>query len=407
MPRTPLAWFNLSHDRVRFVLFVLGIVFAVVLMFVQLGFRGALLDSQTLIHEKLNADLVLISPNRQAVPMREPFPRHRLVQAAAVPGVAEVLPLYFDNGFGHIRGTHPDPARRNPTRPVRMIGVDPDAYLLKLPELDPADPRFLGDKLKAPGAALFDRNTRAGDAPGEAAFGPLAVGGTTEIAGRTVTFVGSVALGPDFTTDGVIIVSTATFHDLLRYRYGAANPESEADLGLVRLEPGADPQVIKAAIRAALARGAREPDVEVYTPDELVAREHRFWLTNTPIGFAFGFGMFMGFAVGMVICYQILSGDVTDHLPEYATMKAMGYPNRALAWVVIQEALILAVAGFAIGLGISWLAYLGLSDATGMPLRMSPGRAVTVFAATVSMCVLSGLIALVRLLRADPADVFA
>ena len=111
--------------------------------------------------------------------------------------------------------------------------------------------------------------------------------------------------------------------------------------------------------------------------------------------------------IGSLICYQILSGDVTDHLPEYATMKAMGYPNRTLAWVVIQEALILALVGYAVGMAISWLAYLGLSDATGMPLRMSFGRAATVFIATVGMCILSGLIALVRLLRADPADVFA
>jgi putative ABC transport system permease protein len=350
---------------------------------------------------------VLISPNRQAVPMREPFPRRRLAQAAAVAGVVDVRPLYFENGFGHMRGTHPDSTKRNPTRPVRIIGVDPDAFQLTIPELDPADPRYLGDKLKTPGSALFDRNTRAGDAPGEAAFGPLRVGGTTEIAGRNVTFVGSVALGPDFTTDGVVVLSAETFHDLLRYRYGALDPESEVDLGLVRLEPGADPQRVKALIREAVAHGAVEPDVEVYTPDELVAREHRFWLGNTPIGFAFGFGMFMGFAVGMVICYQILSSDVGDHLPEYATLKAMGYTNRYLAWVVIQEALILAVAGFAIGLVISWLSYLGLADATGMPLRMSSVRIVTVFVATVGMCVLSGLIALVRLMRADPADVFA
>src|SRR5579885_735898 len=133
--RTPLAWCNLTHDRVRFVLFVLGIVFAVVLMFVQLGFRGALLDSNTLVHEHLNADLVMVSPNRQALAMREPFPRRRLAQAAAVPGVAEVHPLYLENALGIMRNTNPDPDKRAPSRAVRVIGLDPNARLLTLPEL--------------------------------------------------------------------------------------------------------------------------------------------------------------------------------------------------------------------------------------------------------------------------------
>jgi putative ABC transport system permease protein len=146
--------------------------------------------------------------------------------------------------------------------------------------------------------------------------------------------------------------------------------------------------------------------VDVLTVAELIEREHRFWLGNTPIGFAFVFGMFMGFAVGTVICYQILSGDVSDHLSEYATLKAFGYRNRDLAWVVIQEALILAVAGYVVGLGVSWLAYDWLTEASAMPLRMTFGRAAVVFAVTVGMCIVSGLIALVRLVRADPADVF-
>ncbi|OWK36811.1 ABC transporter permease DevC [Fimbriiglobus ruber] len=407
MIRTPLAWFNLSHDRVRFALFVLGIVFAVVLMFMQLGFRGALLDSNTLVQYHLNADLVLVSPNRQLIAMREPIPRRRLTQASAVAGVARVRPLYLENGLGVMRNTNTNPARRTPSRAVRVIGLDPDAYLLSVPELDPDDPRFVGDKLQVPGTALFDRRTRADDeVPGQSVFGPLAVGTTTELAGRTITLVGSVEIGADFTTDGYLIVSTQTFADILRVPYTPGAPLADVDLGLIRLTPGADLEAVRAELKTVLAKGTDEPDVDVLTVAEYTARDQAFWLSNTPIGFAFGFGMFMGFAVGMVICYQILSGDVADHLPEYATLKAMGYRNSFLAWVVLQEALVLAVLGFVIGFGISWAAYGQVSDYTGMPLRMSVDRAVSVFVATVGMCVTSGLIALGRLLRADPADVF-
>jgi putative ABC transport system permease protein len=407
MMRIPLAWANLSHDRVRFALFVLGVVFAVVLMFIQLGFRGALLDSNTLVQEHMNADLILVSPGRQALALREPISRRRLAQAAGVPGVRAVYPLYTENAIGMLRNTNPNPAARGASRAVRVIGLDPDAFLLNLPELDPNDPRFLGDRLKTPETALYDRRSRRNDAdPDQSVYGPLKPGVQTELTGRTITLVGGFDLGPDFTTEGTLIVSTETFADILRQPFTAGAPLADVDFGLVRLEPGADREQVRAAIWSVVNRGSPEPDVDVLTRQELIEREHAFWLNNTPIGFAFMFGMFMGFAVGTVICYQILSGDVSDHLPEYATMKAMGYRNRALAGVVLRESLILAVSGFVIGLAISWAAYWWLTQASGMPLRMTAGRVLTVFAATVGMCIVSGLIALLKLLRADPADVF-
>jgi putative ABC transport system permease protein len=408
MPRTPLAWYNLTHDRVRFALFVLGVVFAVVLMFMQLGFRGALLDSNSLLHERIRADLVLVSPNRSMLPMREPFSRRRLIQAEAVPGVRSVHPLYIDNGAAVLRNTDPDPDRRGPSRAVRVVGVDPDAFLLDFPELDPSSPRYLGDRIQAPGTALFDRKShRDPDDPTRSIFGPLVEGARTELAGQNLILVGGFDLGPDFTSEGMLIVSAETFADLLRRPVTLGAPLADVDLGLIRLEPGADVEAVRDAIRREIARGSGgDPEVNVLTVPELIEREHRFWLGNTPIGFAFVFGMFMGFAVGTVICYQILSGDVSDHLAEYATLKAFGYRNWDLAWVVIQEALILAVAGYVVGLGLSWLAYGWLTEASAMPLRMTVGRALIVFAVTVGMCILSGLIALVRLVRADPADVF-
>lgn len=407
MPRTPLAWANLTHDKVRFGLFVLGIAFAVILMFVQLGFRNALLDSNTQLHDHLRCDLVLISPNRQAVAMMESFPRQRLEQIRAVPGVREVHPLYLDNGLGRLRDTNANSADRGPSRAIRSIGVDPEAHLLDLPELDPSSATAV--RLKTPGTALFDRRTKADpDRPGQTLYGPLAEGIETELSGRRVRMVGSVALGTDFTCDGTLVMSDQTFLNALRRPVGfpSDSPAAQVDLGLVRLEKGADRATVAARIREEVSKGEPEPDVLVFTVDELKKREETFWLNNTPIGFAFGFGTFMGFAVGVVICYQILSGDVTDHLPQYATLKAIGYGNGYLAWVVLQESLILAVLGFAVGLGVSWAAYEALTATTGMPLRMTADRIAWVFAATVLMCAASGLIALIGLLRADPADVF-
>ncbi len=399
-----LAWSNLTHDRRKFALSVLGVGFAVVLMFVQLGFRGGLLDAQTQLPETLAADLVVLSPGRQMVGGPETFPRRRLTQAAAVPGVREAWPLFL--GFAPLRDTAGDERRRSPNRLVRVIGLDPGAGLLAVPELDPGDGRFLGRRLVEPGAAIFDRRARPGK-PGETVFGRLADGVTTELAGRRLTLVGGFDLGADFTSDGTLVVSTDTFADLLRRPYTPGDPLAEVDFGLVRLDPGADVAAVRAKLAAELARGeAADPDVLVLKPAELADREQAFWRGNTPIGYAFGFGLVMGVAVGLVICYQILSGDVADRLPEYATLKAIGHPNRTLAAVVFQQAVILAVAGYLVGLLVSAAAYWLLGDLTGLPLRLTPGRLAGVAAATLLMCVGSGLLAVGKLLRADPADVF-
>ena len=401
-----LAWANLTHDRRKFALSVLGVGFAVVLMFVQLGFRGGLLDGQAQLPALFDADLVVLSPGRQMVASRETFPRRRLAQARAVPGVAAAHPLFLD--FAELRDTRPDAADRRPNRLARVVGVDPAARLLKLPELDPADRRFLGDELARPGAALFDRRSRPGGrGPGDTVFGQLQAGLTSELAGRRVTLVGGFDLGADFTADGTLVLGTDTFADYLRRPYTLGPPLADVDFGLLRLDPGADVGRVRAAVLAELLRGeAADPDVLLLTPAELADRERAFWLANTPIGFAFGFGLVMGFAVGLVICYQILSGDVADRLPEYATLKAIGHPNRFLAGVVLGQALVLAAGGFVLGLAVSAGAYAVLAGATGLPLALTPGRVGLVAAATLVMCGASGLLALRRLVRADPADVF-
>lgn len=405
MRNPPLAWANLTHDRMRFGLFIAGVTFAVVLMFVQLGFRNALLDSNTLIQEKLRADLVLVSPSRQAIAMHESFPRRRLSQVSAVEGVQSVQAMYIENITAFMRDTNPDATKREPTRAVRVIGVDPEGYALDMPELDPRQQKT--QTLQRPGSAWFDRLSKHDPArPGQSIFGPLEVGLTTELTGQDIELTGGFDLGSDFTTDGTLIVSDRTFLRLLRENSTYGAPSADVDLGLVRLEPNTNVEQAKAAIRRAVETGERDPDVEVLTKDEYRDRERTFWLNNTPIGFAFGFGMAMGFVVGIVICYQILSGNVADHLSEYGTLKAIGYSNLRLAWVVLQEALILAVVGFALGALVSYGAYALLTSQTGLPLRFTVDRCVWLFITTVAMCCLSGIIALIALFRADPADVF-
>jgi putative ABC transport system permease protein len=402
--RVPLAWLNLTHDLRRFVLFSLGIALAVVLIFVEYGFRNALLDSNDLLIQKLNADLAVVSGRYSALPFRESFARHRLSQIAALPGVRSVHPLYMQY-LVPVRNPAEPPEKRPPNRPIRVIGVDPEAYLLKFPELDPAPfaARSHVDELKELGRALFDRGGKTSiDNHSESIFGAMVPGVETDLAGQRIHIVGEVDLGSDFGAEGTLIMSEESFIQLLRRPYSLGDPRADVEIGLVRLDPAADRSAVELKVRNAFPEG----DLDVLTIDELMERERRFWLGNTPIGFVFGLGMALSFIIGMVICYEILSSDVADHIAEYATLKAIGYRNRYLSMVVIQQALLMAASGFLPGMGASWVVYRWLSYMTSLPMWMTPGRVALVLGLTVLMCAGSGLLALRKAQQVDPAEVF-
>ena len=158
---------------------------------------------------------------------------------------------------------------------------------------------------------------------------------------------------------------------------------------------------VQERLRARLA-----PDVIVLTRPEFVGREVDYWNGATPIGYVFTFGAIMGIVVGAIIVYQILFSDVQDHLREYATLKAMGYPHGYLTGVVLREAALLATLGFLPGVAATLWLYGHAGAATRLPIEMSAERMAVVLALAVAMCCVSGVLAIRKLRSADPASVF-
>jgi putative ABC transport system permease protein len=374
-------------------------------MFMQYGFRNALLDSSGLLIERFNADLVLVSGRSDTVATDESFSRRQLVRAAGVPGVRSVVPLYIEQNLSVLRDTSPELEHRRPSRHIRVIGLEPDGEPLLIPELDPAPgrPGSFAAALNEPGTALFDRHSMPDRTrPASSLFGPLEHGLETELAGRRLRLIGGFELGIDFNSEGTLIVSRETFAHLLRLPYYPGDPFDQIQIGLIRTEPGAPVAEVQRRLREALTEG----DVLVFTKQELLEREKDYWRDETPIGFVFDLGVAIGFLVGIVICYQILSSDVADHLPEYATLRAIGYPGRYLNLVVLQQGLMLALGGFLPGLALSVVMYWYLHEATGLPLRLTVWRCAYIFLLTVAMCSVSAWLALRKAREADPAEVF-
>ena len=382
--KVPLAWNNLTHDRRRLLLAVSGVAFAVLLMFLQLGFRNALFDSTVAFIEALDADLVVAAAGSYTLAIADPFPRRRLEQAHGVEGIAVAEPLYLERSLAPLYG-----GSGNVGRPIRLVACDPEAAPFRDPVV-----RAQAPLLREPFTALVDTCSKED-------FGPLAVGTEVNVAGKRVRVIGDFTLGTDFATDGTMLVSTRTLHELVPHRYPNADGEGNVDLGVVTVRAGA----AVADVQRRLA-GSLPDDVAVFTKREFVAREREFWRRSTPIGFVFGLGLALGFVVGVVVCYQVLATEISDHMAELATLKAMGYPPRYFLRLVVEESLYLATLAFLPGLATAAAAYWWLGAVTGLPMRLSLARAAAIFGLTLTMCVVSGLLAIRRLHSAAPADLF-
>ncbi len=377
-----LAWRQLTHERAKLIAAVLGVLFACVLVFMQLGFRDALYTSIKKLPSDLQGDLFIQHKQTEALWRTIPFPRQQAWRAMAHPDVVRVMPLYV------AQTPWKNPVTQT-KRTLMVFGVEPNDAALMLVDST------------VPPAALTRENTVIFDALSRPEFGPVAEllqqgPFPTEINDRRMDVLGTFKLGASFAADGNIATSEQNFMRIFPQR-----PVNMIDVAVVRLKAGADVQAAKLGLRALL-----DENVYVFDKAEIIAYEESYWKNNVPVGFIFGFGVVMGLVVGMVIVYQILFTDITNHLNEFATLKAMGYSQSYLYKVVFASSVLLAVIGFIPGLALA----VGLYDMTEgviyIPMPMPLSKIISVFAMVLVMCMLSGALAMRKMRSANPADMF-
>ncbi|HEX2135659.1 MAG TPA: ABC transporter permease DevC [Microvirga sp.] len=381
--RLPIGWLQLVHNKTRLAAALAGVAFATVLVLMQLGFLGALVGSIRLPYDQMSADLLISASDMNTLADGSPLPRQRMFEALSVNGVAKATPLYY----GKVEWKQPDGTIRN----LDVFGIDPSAETFRNPAINA---RL--SELSLADVALIDSRTR--NVP-EDLFAGIAAGRpyVFELKGRTITVVGTFEIGGGFAADGYLVVSDQTFLRLFPQRVSGAPNHI-----LLTLTPAADPGRTLERLRAVLPAY----DSTARTVQEAVAKDQSFQTTQRPVGLVFGFGVAIGILVGSIVVYQVLSTDVADHLKEYATFKAIGYPQRFFLGIVFEEALILAVFGFVPGLLVALGLYAVVAAVTGLPVAMTGLRAVLVLVGTLAMCMLSGALATRKLARANPADLF-
>lgn len=383
LKRLPLGWLQLVSNKFRFAAAAAGVGFACILVFVQLGMMGSFSEATRISYGAFNADIMISASDANTLTDGSNVARRRMFQALSVPGVREACPLFV----GKTQWQLPDGSKIE----FKTIGIDPARIAFIGPAIGDTD------SLKLSNYALLDRNARGLD-PDLLAKVSTDDPVRFEAGGQQLTIVGTVTFGGGFADDGSMVVSDQTFMRLFPAR-SSGGPNHI----LLKVADGEEAGVIAERIRQVLT-GVNSLKIRTYA--KAIDQDVEYQTTRRPTGLIFGFGVAIGIIVGIVIVYQILSTDVADHLREYATFKAMGYGHRYFRSIVLEEAVILAVAGFFPALLISLGIYSVMKEATGLPIAMSPERAFFVFLGTVASCAMSGMIAMRKLANADPADLF-
>jgi len=377
-----LAWRQLVHDRPKMIAAISGVLFACVLVFMQLGFKDALYASAASMPLKFDGDLFLIHRQSEAMWRPAQFERSELIRALGHPAVAEVIPLYLSLATFKAMDS-------NVKRTLMVFGYDPDTDLLNIDAI-----KSMRYALRVKDTVMFDEFSRPEFGP----VGELLKSGRnrTEVNDYKITILGVFQLGISFAADGNIVTSDQNFLRIFPNR-----DIGYIDVGAIRLHPGTAIEPVKAELKTLL-----NDFVKIYTYEEMLEHERLYWENAAPIGFIFNFGTVMGLIVGMVIVYQILFTEITNYRFEFATLKAMGYQHQYFVRMVFASALILALLGFVPGFVLSNGLYYLAESQIFIPMPMTLEKIITVFVFILFMCATAGLLAIHRLKSANPADMF-
>lgn len=371
-----LAMRNLFHDRIRLAVTLIGILFSIVLVAVQLGLYLGSSRMITANIDRANTDLWVTTFGAKSFEdggvLLTDRERH---QALATPGVQSVVPIVV--AFAEWRKPGGGSSR------VVVVGSDADDNGL----LPWSFSQGTLEDIKAPEAIAVDRSYLA----------ELGINGIGDTAQVSMGRVKVRAL-----TEGIrsFTQSPYAYTTLNRARQLLGADGDRTTFLLVKLAPGADQAKVKADLQSRLE------SAEALTTEEFRARSLKQWLFRTGAGLALIGGALLGSLVGTVIVAQTLYSSTKDHIHEFATLRALGSSSGYIHKVILAQAGLSAVIGYVLGMAIA-LIILIASKGSSLPLVMTPGLAFWLFALTVGMCAISALSAIVKVTKIDPATVFA
>jgi putative ABC transport system permease protein len=403
---------NLFEDIPRFLVAQAGIMFAVSLVTIQTGILNGFTRSTGILIDRSQADIWVASKDMVYLELTLPMPAGNLNEALKIPGVDRAEPLLLGGGIWR--------NREGKLSTTRIFGFDPGGQLFKAFEVTEGSL----EALKQPYSIMVDRANlknlnieKVGDTANIGSLSAKVVGmtqGSQSIASGNFLFTSientKAYVTGNRTSNLNCRMEADQFLCTNVYEQAPTNPQAVTPTPLtatdpisyilVRAKPGQDLEALKRQLEATL------PDTQAYTRAEMAELTRSYWLRRTGVGFILGLGATVGFIVGVVIVGQILYSSVSDHLKEFATLKAMGVSDRVLYSIIIEQSLWMAILGYIPSMALC----LGLGAWTfatqGVTILITPLMATGVLGITIFMCVGSALFAIQKVTHVDPAVVF-
>ncbi len=374
LPITELSWRNLIHDKVRLGVTLTGIVFAVVLIVVELGLFVGFTTTTSGLIDQSRADLWIAAARVGYVEVGVPFSERKLYTVLKTPGV-EHATNYVAR---FTQWKRPDGRQES----VQIVGFDPDQALGGPWNVVSGNQHLLEEADNVIIDELYKDK-----------LGVDHLNQVVEIAGRRARVVGFTRGIRSFTTSPYVFTS---FKSAQAY---ANIPVEQTMFMLVALAPGADVDAVRSRLQAQL------PDSDVHTTSEFSSMTRQYWMFTTGAGVAVLLAAALGLVVGVVVVAQTIYATTMDHLKEYGTLKAMGASNSYLYRVIIEQAVASAVVGYVLAMGVSYVVVKG-SQSGGAAILVPPQMVIGMFGLTILMCVGAALVSINKVTRLDPAMVF-
>ncbi len=390
--RTNLALLNIVTNPQKTLLSLAGIGIAVLLIFMQLGFLGAVEETATNTYDQLDFDVLICSRNYLHFVDCGTISEAHLFEIEGSEGVKSTNWIDVSVVSWRIENTG--------LKSILLMGVDPIRPPFKGQELNGAALR-----LNRPDSLVADIKSHSEFEPANGhRFSGADIGRQVYLNDRPLEITGLFELGAGLVANGAAMVNKRTFQRLV-----PTVKENEVSLGLIKLESDVNPQAFALSMRQRFTRpdsDAKDRLVDVWTKEQIKQRERERWVGDTPIGFIFKLGVLVAWIVGSAIVYMVLSNDVSSRLNEYATMKAMGYSNGYMVNTILKQAGLLAMFSFIPAMLLAMLLYWITGALANIALVMTVSRIIMVLLLTFLMCGLAGTLALKKLWQAEPAELF-
>ncbi|MEC8557751.1 MAG: ABC transporter permease [Planctomycetota bacterium] len=429
--KTPIALFNLWHQGTKTLVSIGGVAFALLLVFMQLGFMGAVSHTATNVFQKLDFDILLRPADYLHLYESSTFERSWLEVAGNTDGVASAHPFWII-----IQNWRKLPSESEFTKaagfesqylPIAVMGFEPYRPVFRTGVIEAIDIGW--EQLARGDVLLLDDSTKSDYGPWNGKrFTDIDIKLSAdkdfperapEIGGNEFQIAGLFELGTGLAANGAAIMGQKAFAKIFPW-----NTDDSVSLGLIKLEEGQDARAVIAELKSRFqvsepanvevdgflaylgSKSQSGSAVSVLSYEEALKAEQERWLWKTPIGLIFQMGVVISLLVGAAIVYMVLSTDVANRLPEYATLLAMGYSRSYLVGIVMTQAMVLCALGFVTSWALAEGLYRVTSVFSGIPLIMTGGTIVLVAVLGVLMCVVSAILALRKLWKAEPASLF-